>query len=434
LKEDFVASLADTTTFARKTLNSSVGRNVVSLYLLQFGNYVLPLATVPYLVRVLGPEKFGLVAFGQGLIAYFTLAVNFGFDWSGTRKVAIHRHDRELVSRIAADIWGAKALLCAITAVFLLILVMSIPRFREVAVLLLTLYAYVLGSMLFPTWLFQGLERMSAIAVTNLCVRTLGAVAIFLFIRRPGDFLIYAIVFAGQGFVAGVIGAATAFKMFRLRLVLPSWEGIRQEMADSTPFFFTTAAISFYTSGNAFILGMLTNSVAVGYYSAAEKIVMAVAGLVSPLSQAVYPRFSRLAQESRTKTISWAGKMLALTGGGSLVLSILLFVSAPLIVNVFLGAKYTPSAAVIAILSPLPVLIAVSNVLGVQLLFPFGHEKRVLVIVLAAGIINVEIAYLLAPHWQASGMAAAVVISEAVVTIGYFGCTWISKLNPIWIR
>jgi PST family polysaccharide transporter len=119
----------------------------------------------------------------------------------------------------------------------------------EVAPLLLVLYVSVLGAMMFPTWLFQGLERMSVISVTNLCVRTLGAIAIFLFIRRPGDFLLYAIVFSTQGIVVGLIGAATAFKMFRLCLTVPSWQGVREELAGSTPFFFTTAAISLYTSG-----------------------------------------------------------------------------------------------------------------------------------------------------------------------------------------
>jgi hypothetical protein len=59
-----------------------------------------------------------------------------------------------------------------------------------------------------------------------------------------------------------------------------------------------------------------------------------------------------------------------------MALSVFLFAAAPLIVGVILGPKYAPSATVIVILSPLPVLIAIGNVFGVQLLFPFGHEKR----------------------------------------------------------
>jgi PST family polysaccharide transporter len=244
---------------------------------------------------------------------------------------------------------------------------------------------------------------------------------------------VYAVVLGSQTLCAGLIGAIAAFKIFQLHLSVPSWRGVLREISDSTPFFFTTAAISLYTSGNAFVLGLLTNAVAVGYYSAAEKIVTACAGLLGPLSQAVYPRFSRLARESRAQTLLWARRMLALTGGGSLILSVLLFVGAPLIVKIVLGPKYTPSAAVIAIMSPLPVLIAISNVLGVQLLFPFGHEKRVLAIVLVAGLINITLAVLLAPRWQAPGMATAVVISETVVTLGYFAWTWISNINPLGI-
>jgi len=296
---------------------------------------------------------------------------------------------------------------------------------------MLILYGSVIGNVLFPVWLFQGMERMTAISITNLAVRTLGAVTILLFVRQPGDFLRYAIVLSVQALVAGLIGAAAAFYLLRISFVWPTWQGTRESIAEGSPLFLSSAAISLYTSGNAFVLGLLTNPVAVGYYSAAERIVTSVAGLVGPFSQAVYPRFSRLARESRVQTLRWARKMLALTGSGSLVLSVLLFIGAPLIVNVFLGPKYTPSAAVIAILSPLPVLIAVSNVLGVQLLFPFGHEKGVLAVVLVAGLANITLAFLLAPRWQASGMATAVVISEAIVTLGYFAWTWVSNINPL---
>jgi polysaccharide transporter, PST family len=423
-------SVAEVKTIAWKRLTSTVGRNIVSLYVLHFGNYVLPLITVPYLVRVLGPEKFGLVAFGQGLMAYFVLVVNYGFDWSATRKVAIQRDTPDLVNRTAARVWGAKALLCAASALILLALVLSVPKLNKVSLLLLILYGSVVGNMLFPTWLYQGQERMSVISLTNLGLRALGALTIFLFIRRPSDFLLYAVVLSAQGLAAGLIGAAAAFRIFRLRLTIPSWRDVQQEMGESSPLFLTTAAIALYTSGNAFILGLLTNPVAVGYYSAAEKIVTAVVGLFGPLSQAVYPRFSKLARESKTQALLWARRMLSVTGSGSLLLSVLLFAGAPLVVRVVLGLKYTPSVAVLAIMSPLPVLIAVSNVLGVQLMFPFGHEKKVLVIALAAALVNITLAALLAPRWQASGMAAAVLISEALVTLGYFVCTSISKINP----
>jgi O-antigen/teichoic acid export membrane protein len=58
----------------RRGFRSSVVKNSLSLYLVQFANYILSLITVRYLVRVVGPERYGTLAFGQGLTAHFSIA------------------------------------------------------------------------------------------------------------------------------------------------------------------------------------------------------------------------------------------------------------------------------------------------------------------------------------------------------------------------
>lgn len=47
-----------TDTAAKSRLRS----NTLSLFTLQGANYILPLITIPYLVRVLGPGNFGRIA------------------------------------------------------------------------------------------------------------------------------------------------------------------------------------------------------------------------------------------------------------------------------------------------------------------------------------------------------------------------------------
>src|SRR5918992_582225 len=92
---------------------SSLRRNVGSLYLLLGANYAIPLITIPYLVRVLGPTAFGSVAFAQGLIAYIVLLVNYGFDWTATRSIAVQRDEHFIVERTASSVWVAKVVLAA---------------------------------------------------------------------------------------------------------------------------------------------------------------------------------------------------------------------------------------------------------------------------------------------------------------------------------
>jgi len=415
----------------RTGLRSSVAKNAASLYVIQFANYILPLITVPYLVRVLGPTGYGTIAFGRSLIAYFALFVDYGFALSATRKISVKRNDPIAVSRIAFSVWAAKILLCTVGFAVLLPLVTVVPKLRDVSVLLLILYGLTVGNALFPTWLFQGMERMVSISVINLVMRFFVVIGIFTMIHRPEDYLLYGGLTSFGSIAAGVVGAGVAFWMFQLRPVIPSWRGIQEALAEGWTLFLSTASVSLYTTGNALILGLLTNHTVVGYYSAAERIVKAVAGLLGPISQAVYPRFSKMASESKSSVLYWARRGLLLQSSLGLFLSIALFVGAPVIVQVVLGTGYEPSITVMRMLAALPLIIGIGSSFGRFVLLPFRKDRTRLFIFLIAGFTNVTLAFLLTPMWFASGMALAVLVSEVFVTLGFFVYLRINNLSPI---
>jgi PST family polysaccharide transporter len=82
---------------------------------MQAVGYVLPLVTVPYLLRVLGPEHFCLIAFAQAVMAYFITLNDYGFNLSSTRELAIRRDDRRLKSELYFSVMAFKAVLCFVS-------------------------------------------------------------------------------------------------------------------------------------------------------------------------------------------------------------------------------------------------------------------------------------------------------------------------------
>jgi len=410
---------------------SGVGKNAVSLYLIQFANYILPLVLVPYLVRVLGPEYFGLVSFAQGLIAYFNIFVDYGFTLSATRRISVERNNPVAVSKTASSVWVAKGLFCLLGLCILILLTKTIPKFQELGRLFLILYGTVVGSALFPIWLFQGMEKMFFISLINLSMRLIVITFIFLLVRKPEHYMLYASLTSLGAIGAGLVGMTVAIFKFRIRLILPSLEDIKQVLKEGWFLFLSTASISLYTAGNAFILGLLTNPTVVGYFSAAEKIVKGVMNLLGPIREAAYPRFSKLALESKAKALDWGKRMMLVMSSLGLLLSLTLLLGAPLIVKILLGSEYTPSIAVLRVLSGLPLLVAMSNVLGIQIMLPFGKDRAFMAILFGAGLTNIICATLLAPILEATGMAIAVMISETFVTTSMFIYLQQWGLNPL---
>jgi PST family polysaccharide transporter len=394
--------------------------------LIQFANYIVPLIMIPYLVRVLGPAGYGAVAFGQGLINYFMVFVEYGFNWSATRKISVHRNDPQVVNATALCVWAAKGLLALTGFGVLLALTGIVPRLSEEFLLLLILYGLVWGNVLFPTWLFQGMERMVAISLINLGMKLGVLIGVFTLIRKPEHYLLYAGLMSFGAVLSGMTGMIVAFRMFRLRFDRITWSGVWETLKEGWVLFLSRASVNLYTAGNAFILGMLTNNTIVGYYSAAEKIVKSILGLLDPIAQAVYPRFSKMAAESRDLTLAWGRRMLAAMGGIGFLLMVGVLWGAPFISALLLGSGFAPSIAVMRMLAPIIFLIALSNVLGIQLMLSLGRDKAFALTLFSAGLLNVVLAVALAPPWKAMGMAVAVLISESFVTVTMFAYLFIN--------
>ncbi|BAD77602.1 O-antigen transporter [Geobacillus kaustophilus HTA426] len=394
--------------------------NFLSLATLQGLNYIFPLLTLPYLVRVLGPDNYGLVAFAQSFIQFFIILVDYGFNLSATNQIAIYRDNKKRVQSIFSTVMTIKLFFMIISFFILCLLILLFPKFQNHKLVYLVTFGMVIGNVLFPIWFFQGIEKMRYITILNIIAKTIFTIGIFLLVKQRNDILFVPLLNSLGTILIGFISLGMIKRTFGVNFVSPSWSDIKYQLREGWHVFISTVAISLYTVSNTFILGLFTNNTVVGYYASAEKIINAATGIINPVSQAIYPYISRLMSESREKGLIFIKKILLIVGGCTFLISLMIFVFTENIVDIALGDNYRQSVIVLKIIAFLPFIIGLSNIFGIQTMLTLGYKKAFSNILMLASILNIFSAIILVPVFKHIGTAFGVAISEFFVTLTMF--------------
>ena len=358
--------------------------NFFSLSILQAFTYVLPLLTLPYLVRILGVEQFGLVMFAQAFIIFFNIFVDYGFNLSATREIAVYRENKEKLTEIFSAVMFIRVVLIFIAFIILNLIVFSFEKFSNEWQLYELTFLWVIGQAMFPIWYFQGMEKMKYITIVNIVSKVLFTVLIFIVIQTPDDYL-YVPLLNGFGFIVGaIISLFMIHNNFKQSFKFQNFKILKKHFLDSSQFFLSRVSVTLYTSANTFILGLLTNNTMVGYYTIAEKLYMALQSFYSPIVQALYPYVAKEKNIRLFKKIFYI--LLVLNTLGILIL---FFISQDIFNILFTQTIGIESVKVFNILLLAALVLVPSIILGYPFLAALGFAKYPNMSVVYASIVHI---------------------------------------------
>jgi PST family polysaccharide transporter len=391
----------------------SLVRNISALVGAQAVSLVVPLLTVPYLARTLRPSGWATVLVAQALGSWLILLMEYGFDLSGTRDVAQARRAPHTMTAVVGAVQGAKLLLVPVAALLGIVALIVVPGLRGDGRLLLWTLCYAVLRGLNPLWYFQGIERVRGAAAVDAGTKAAAAAGVFVVVHGPADgwrVIALQAVFAG---VALALLTRLMAREVRLRVATPrdAWRALRR----ASGVFGVRAASGFSVQANTLVLAAISGATTVAYFGGAERIVRASINLFQPLTQALLPRISFLSVADPDRARHAIRRSLLLVGGLGALFGLVAFSAAPLLTRVLLGPGYEAAVPVLRVLAALPLLVGIDTVLGLYWAVPYGHERAFLVIVATGGAVNIGLALLGVPHWDAVGMAGAVVAAELTV-------------------
>ncbi|WP_370763590.1 flippase [Megamonas funiformis] len=401
-------------------INKRLIENIISLFTIKGLEYILAFITFPYLVRVLQVENFGAVVFVQGIIQYFVLFTDYGFNLLGPKEIAQHDSIKER-GKIFASIFCAKLILLLISTIVFICMLIGAKYIKDIDIILYSVvYLMVIGNVIFPIWFFQGIQQMRYITIVNIIGRFFSVACIFYFVKAPSDYILAGLFQAIVPLIAGICSWIILWKKYREVFILPKFQSVKQVFIDAWEIFTSTIAINLYTASNIVFLGLLTNNTIVGYFSGAQKIIQNINQLISPVTQAIYPYVSKTASNSKNEALNFLRKIVLILGGGNFIGSILIFIFAEWIVDVLLGAGYEQSVLLLRILAFLPFIISLSNIFGIQTMLVFGMKKQFNKVLLSAAIVNTVIVLPMIYFYQAIGVSVSMMITETFVTLSMY--------------
>ena len=387
--------------------------NFISLSVLQGANYILPLITLPYLVRVLGPEKFGLIAFAQAFVQYFNILTDYGFNLSATREISIHRENKKKISEIFSSVIIIKFALLILSFVIMTVIVFSFEKFKKDWLVYYLTFGIVVGQMLFPVWLFQGMEKMKYITFLNILAKLIFTVAIFVFVRKVSDYL-YVPLINSLGFVMiGIFALWITFREFKIYLKLPSIAEIKDIFRKSWYIFLSNLSGNIYGQGTTFILGLVSSNFIVGYYSAAEKLVKAIASLSQPVAQSLYPYIVKLQMGDLFLNFR---KVIVLSSVFAMLVTFLVFEKANSIICLLFGVGMKSSVIDLKILS-IAMFFTMLNVVKQPYIYAIKRDRENFLMYLLIGLSFVPLCFFLSLYFKDIGTSISLIYVEVSVFI-----------------
>ena len=361
-------------------LNNKDGKvlisNFIYLSLLQVAGYIFPLITFPYLAKTIGVEKFGEIAFALAMLSYFQTIVDYGFNFTATRDIAQNRNNIMVVSQIFSNVLWARCFLLLIMLLPFVIIVFSIEKLFLMRKLLFATFLLLPGHILFPQWLFQGLEKMKYITILNVISKLIFTIAVFLVIREESDYM-YQPILTSLGFiVSGVISFYIIVVRWGVKILSPNYKQIRDTIKKSTDVFINQLFPNLYNSFSVLLLGIWGGQYANGIFDAGSKLANVVIQFFNVISRVFFPFFSR----------------------------------APWLIRIFFTEEFISSVPVLRIVVFSMFFLVMSDVFGTNYLIVSGHDKIIRNITIGVSLIGFIIAVPLVYFYSYIGAAMTVTI------------------------
>lgn len=392
----------------------SLTKNYIYNLIYQIMVLILPLITAPYISRVLGAENIGIYSYTLSISAYFILFGSLGIALYGQREIAYKQKDKEKYSITFWEIFFLRILTMTIALILYYFIFAKGEQYQTYYKVLIL---EIIGNCIDISWFFQGLEEFKKTVTRNMVVKLISVVCIFLLVKTQNDLYIYFWIYV-LSILIGNISLWLYVPKYMSKVKLKKLHFLKH-LKPTIALFIPQIAMQVYTLLDKTMVGaIISDKSEVGYYDQGQKIIKILLAVITSLGTVMLPRiantYSRGEKEEITRYMKKSFNMVFILAF-PMIFGIIAVSKA--FVPVFFGPGYEKVVILINAISPIILLIGLSNVTGTQYLLPIKRQKEFTTSVVCGAVVNFILNSCLIWKYGAIGASIGTVIAELTVTL-----------------
>lgn len=396
----------------------SIKSNIVLNGINTISGIIFPVITFPYAARILLPEGIGAVNFLNSIVSYIVLLTSVGIPMYAVKEIAKYRNEKQLRNKITIEILILSLALCGLGYFIVWVLGKYVPQIHSQSALFYVLSLSIVFTALGANWFYQGIEDFKFITIRAVFIRAMAAISLFLFVKNSSDLIVYGIIIVCSTVGNNIINFFHLRKHINIRDVSFKDLDIVRHIKPAFKVFILNLIISLYIQLNSVMLGFLAGDDAVGFFTAGTKISHIGLTIIASMSTVLLPRCSNLIKTGEMEAFRRViVKSLNITLALSIPMIVGLMILAVPITIIFCGIQYADAIPVLILNAPVVILVSLTNLMGIQILYPMEQIKIVIESVFGGAVINVLLNFVLISPYGATGAAISTLVAEFTVLL-----------------
>lgn len=389
--------------------------NAIFNFIKTLSTTVFPLITFSYASRILAPSNLGKINFGSSYLSYFTLLASLGISAYAIRECSSVRDNRKELSDLASQIFSLNICSTLVSYLFMFLSLFLYKKDENYKLIIIIQSTTILFTTLGSDWINQALEDFAFTSTRTFIFQSLSLISVLLFVKKPTDYIIYAIISTLASSGASIANIIYRKKFCDIRFTLHF--NLRKHLKPVMHLFILQMAQTVFTNVGTLMLGLIHTDYEVGIFSVAFNIVNSITLVSDSLLWVTIPRlsyyFSKNNYDELNQLLSNIFGLFMLFGLPCVTGIIML--SREIVVLISGGEFLIASSSLVLLILSFMVNLFGDSFFGNMVLIPSGNEKSYMRLCILAAISSIICNFIFIPKLKFNGVALARLITSILI-------------------